>query len=346
MKKDLPDPNFSYGELFRLPYEAVKWEVLKTAIELEIFERLTEPETATGLASRLSTHEANTEHLLKALVGLGLLVYSNGYYGNSPISETFLTTNKDTSIGKALLFMSGWTSLVLNGGMMNLVRKGPSSTGDFSDESIWEAGARASLNHSRCGRAQMIAEQVAALPEFPSFSRMLDLGAGPGVIGVAVTAAHPKLNCIVFDQEAVCAVSKEVITEYGMEDRVQTMSGDYMNDPIGDNYDFVMANFTLNFYQDRLDDVIAKVHDALQPGGVFMVSSDGLNKDKTAPAASVISWLPTCLQGKDMSFRRGVISNAMLRAGFVSTESRIVTDVELEAHGPVDVIIGRKSNGA
>jgi hypothetical protein len=47
----------------------------------------------------------------------------------------------------------------------------------------------------------------------------------------------------------------------------------------------------------------------------------------------------------DMSFERGLVADAMLRAGFVSTQSQIINDAELEAHGPVDMIIGRKARG-
>ncbi|PIE66603.1 MAG: hypothetical protein CSA26_00100 [Desulfobacterales bacterium] len=81
---------------------------------------------------------------------------------------------------------------------------------------------------------------------------------------------------------------------------------------------------------------------ALKPGGVFMVTSDGLNRDKTSPAASVISWLPIMLQGNDMSFETGQIARAMLKAGFVSTEMKSITDIECKAHGPVEMTIGRK----
>lgn len=344
MKKELPKPDFGFAALAALPYEPVKWELLKTAVELKIFDHLQSRDTAEGIAAKISTHAANTGYLLKALVSLGWLLYTDGYYQNTPIAESFLTSDKDTSIGKSLLFMESWTSSILNGGMLDLVRNGPPAPEDLSDESIWEAGARASLNLGRCGRAQLIAAHAASLPEFPSFAKMLDMGAGPGIIALAVTAAHPSLDCVVLDQEAVCKVADEVIAEYGMEGRVKTVCGDYMNDSIGTNYDFIMASFTLNFYRDRLDEVLSKVFNALNPGGVFMVASDGLNKDKTAPTASVISWLSTCLRGMDMSFERGLIANAMLRAGFVSTQSQILNDAGQEAHGPMDIIVGRKTN--
>lgn len=343
MKKALPTSHLECAELFALPYGTVRWELVKTAIQLDLFDHLQEPETAEEIAERLATHPANTGHFLNALAALGYLSKQEGRFRNTPLAQTFLTGGSDTSIGPSLLFMESWILPLLGGGMKDLVRNGPGPSREVGDEGIWETGARASLNYSRCGRAQRIAEHVASLPEFPSFSRMLDMGAGPGIIGIAVASAHPSLRCVLFDQPAVCRVTDRVIAEYGVEDRAETMRGDYTQDPIGDGYDFVMANYTLNFYHDTLDSIVRKVHDALNPGGLFMVLSDGLTREKTQPAASVLAWLAPTLQGSDMAFERGTVARAMLRAGFASTESRMLDDIEMEAHGPVDMIVGRKA---
>lgn len=345
MKKKLPVPDTRYMSLLSLSAGPVKWELLKTAVELNLFDFLQTPDTAAGVSAKLETHPANTGYLLKALVSVGWLEYDSGTYWNADIAETFLTTDKDTAIGKALIDMAGWNQPVLNGGMLDLVRNGPLDPRDFTDESVWETVARSGLNYCRCGRAQLIADQVAALLEFPGFEKILDMGAGPGIIGIAVADRHPGLACVLFDRPEVCRVADEVIAEYGVAARVKTMPGNYMEDPVGTGYDLVMANFTLNFYRDRLDDIMAKTYEALAPGGVFMVTSDALTRDKTAPAASVVSWLPTTLQGMDMSFSRGEIDRAMIGAGFVSTQSRILESAVESAHGPVDMIVARKTAG-
>ncbi len=342
MQKKLPNPEFDSGKLFMLPYEALKWELLKTAIELKIFDHTSEPASALAIGGALSLHPGNTEYMLNALVALGCLKKEGGLYRNTAQTEHFLTSGKDTSLGESLLFMSAWTLPVLNGGLKEMVRNGPPPQKDMANPDIWEKAARVSVNHSRCGRAQLIARHVAALPEFPSFTKILDLGAGPGIFGIAVAAAHPTLSCVLFDQPAVTKVAEEVVAEYGMADRVSVMGGDYMRDDFGADYAFIMANFTLNFYRDRLGEIMRKVLAALKPGGIFMVTSDGLDPDKAGPAGSVISWLPTMLQGQDMSFETGQIARAMREAGFVSTEQKTLTDIELEAHGPVEMTIGRK----
>ncbi len=325
-----------------LPYEAIKWELLKTAIELNVFDHTTGPVTAGTISDRLCLHGDNTRYMLNALVALGCLKKEKDRYQNTRMTEQLLTSESDTAIGEALLFMSSWNLPVLNGGLKEMVINGPPPKKDISDPEIWEKGARVSVNHVLCGRAQSIARHVSLLPEFSAFSTMLDLGAGPGIIGIAVTAAHPSLKCVVFDQPAVTTVAREVVEAYGMGDRIRVQGGDYMQDDFGLGYDFIMANYTLNLFRDRLDEIMRKVLTALKPGGVFMVTSDGLTPDKTGPAESVISWLPTLLQGSDVSIETGQIARAMLEAGFVSTEMKTLTDIDFKVYGPVEMTLGRK----
>lgn len=344
MRKELPKIEFNLRKLFILQQEALKWELLKTAIELDLFDLTNVAGTSAEIAEKLSLHSANTEYMLNALVALGCLSKTNGRYRNTAQAEQFLTSGKDTSLGESLLFMEKWIQPVMNGGLKDLIKNGPQQKKDLVNPAIWERGARINVNHSRCGRAQFIARHVSELPEFSSFSRMLDLGAGSGIIAIAVIAAHPSLECVLFDQPAVSKVADETVREYGVENRVTVKGGDYRKDDFGSGFDFIMANFTLNFYRDRLGGIMRKVRDALRPGGIFMVMSDGLSIDGTGPADSIISWLPTMLQGNDISLKTGQIACAMLEAGFVSTEQKTLTDDSgMQGHGPVEMTIGRRS---
>lgn len=345
MIKELPNLCIESSELFKLPYEALKWELLKTAIELKIFNYLSEASTASAISSELLLHPENTVVLLDALCAIGCLKKTNSLYKNTYLGELFFTTARETYLGSSLLFQEDWMKPVLYGGLKKLVQNGPphSKLKEAVSNEFWEEGARANLNHARCGRAQLLAKYVSELPEFSSFQKILDLGAGSGIVGIAITALHPSLTCTLFEQAAVCKVANSVIVEYGMQERVFTKSGDYMLDDFGESYDFIMANFTLNFYRDILDKLMMKIYKSLTPSGVFMVTSDGMSKDNTSPAESVITWLPTKLQGMDMSFEKGYISKLMLKTGFRSTERLTITNAKLDAHGPIEMTIGRKA---
>ena len=346
MKKKLPPKGPDDNGLSLLPYEAIKWELLKTALELGVFKHFQQPLTAGALAEKLGTQPENTELMLNALTALGCLKKSGGLFDMTPMAKVYLDPSSEQCIGPTLLFMERWSRPMMNGGMIDLICNGPHPAENMAREDLWEQGARVSINHARGGRAQEIAVQAAALPEFKSFSRMLDMGGGPGMIAVAVLAEHPSLECTIMEQPAVCRVAEELIAEYGMESRIKTLPGDYMEDPMGDGYDFIMANYTLNFYRDRMDELMVKVYKALNPGGVLLVTSDGLSEEKTAPGQSVLTWLSTALQGMDMSFERGFLADSMIKAGFVSTQSAMVSDLTTAAHGPMDVIVARKGKGA
>ncbi len=82
---------------------------------------------------------------------------------------------------------------------------------------------------------------------------MLDLGCGPGLLGIALILDHPTMNGVLFDQPPVAEVARRCAAEYGVSDRVTVMSGDYLNDSIGEGYDLILASMTLNFALGSLD---------------------------------------------------------------------------------------------
>ncbi len=343
MKQQLPNPDLSTASLFNLPDEVVKWQTLKTALQLKIFDYLQIPKTADELSTQLQTDNANTALLLNALTALGCLHKErNKFYNTTSSNDCWLSTG-ETSLLKSFLFSSQWVEPILNDQLTSLIKHGaPKAQRNIGNDKLWQEAAYASLNHTRCTRAGVMSELISRLPEFSGFKRILDLGAGPGIIGIAVTMKHPTLNCTLFDQQGVCKVADEVIQEYELTARVQTLSGDYMQDSFGEGYDFIMANFTLNFFRDNLQPLFTRIYSALNAGGVFLVSADGMEQEKTSPAATVFSWLPTAVQGSDLSFIKGEIAEAMLAAGFRSTCRFPLTDIPLEAHGPIEISIGRK----
>ncbi|MEA1961507.1 MAG: methyltransferase [Bacillota bacterium] len=113
-------------------------------------------------------------------------------------------------------------------------------------------------NYHRAGIAQEMARIVSKLPEFSSFKKMLDLGGGPGLIGISIIAEHPTMKGVIFDQPAVVKVSESFIRQYEMDDRMEVIGGDYINDSIGESYDFVLASATLNFAKDNIDLMMKK----------------------------------------------------------------------------------------
>ena len=88
MKKALPEMDPGVDRIFMLPYYAVQWEALKTAIRLNIFDLLSTPSASADVAAALSAHPQNTEHLLNALVAMDAWPKGMANTGIRPFRKT------------------------------------------------------------------------------------------------------------------------------------------------------------------------------------------------------------------------------------------------------------------
>nr|QNO57428.1 hypothetical protein FKKJMMIK_00026 [Methanosarcinales archaeon ANME-1 ERB7] len=338
--KKLPEVNESFEELYRMLIAPIRSKLLLTSIELKVFDQLSEPRSAEAVAEALGTHPENTRLFLDGLAASDLVVKQDGLYQNTPVAQTFLVENTPTFLGP-MLTITAQTFFALDD-LPKLVKEGPpppSPEADMGSEETWAQFASVVANGERAGIARQAPEIVSGLPEFPSFTKMLDLGGGPGLIGIAIVAAHPSMKGVIFDRPAIIKVAETFIKEYKMEDRMDVLGGDFNHDPIGEEYDLIWASSALSLAKDDMDSLTKKIYDALNPGGVFLVLHEGLTYERTKPDDMVLSMMPMALTGQDMWFDQGFIADSMLRVGFKSVRSRTLdTD-----WGPMDLDIGRKA---
>ena len=338
--KNLPEVNVSFNDLYSMLVEPIRSKLLLTGIELKVFNHLEEPTSAQAVTEAIGTHPVNTRIFLDGLVTSDLAVKRDGLYQNTTVTQTFLTEGCPTYLGDFLTFSYQWSVPALKD-MTRLVMEGPpsSSKGDASSEEIWAQGAKVMANSQRSVSGPMAAKVISELPEFQSFDKMLDLGGGPGLIGISIVAAHPSMKGVIFDRPSVVKVAEAFISEYEMEDRMEVIGGDYTCDPIGKGYDLIWASATFNFYKKNIDMIIKNIYNALNPGGVFASLSDGLTNERTGPGIMALSWVPMALMGQDLGLDQGFIADSMLKAGFRSVRSRTLET----AMGPMDLDIGRKA---
>jgi hypothetical protein len=254
-------------------------------IELGIFDELDSFRSTADVAAAIGIHAGNTERFLNALTTIGLIEKMDGRFRNQPEAAVYLQKNSPTYLGPFLKLLQRMCVDPLED-LLDLVKSGPvprSQNEDFSSESLWAEATRASAGWVTGGAGQQMAAIVSGLPEFPDFRRMMDLGGGHGLFALYFVSAHPSMTGVVFDRPAVVSVAEHFIQEYGMQERVSTASGDYLNDDIGGDYDFIWASATLNFARHDLDRVVRKVFDALNPGAIFISFQDGLTQEQTQP---------------------------------------------------------------
>ena len=338
--KKLPEVNESFGELYRTLIGPIKSKLLLTGIELKVFNHLSEPKSAEAVAEVIGTHPVNTKLFLDGLAASDLLEKNDGLYQNTAVTQTFLVEDSPTFLGQMFTLQAQMWDPALND-MSRLVKEGApqhSPEADMGSEEMWAQFAASLANYERAGMAQQVVEFVSELPEFPSFRKMLDLGGGPGLVGIAIVASHPSMKGVIFDRPAIIKVAETFIKEYEMEDRMGVLAGDYNCDSIGEGYDLIWASNTLNFARHDLDSLMKNIYDALNPGGVFISFCEGLTHERTKTDFVVLSMMSIALMGQDMCFDQGEIADSMLRVGFKSVRSRTLDAL----WGAADHDIGRK----
>lgn len=336
----LPRIDVSPENLYRMCYASVQTSLLLTAVNLGVFTLLSTPKTADRVAADIHGHPRNTRLFLNGLAACGLLDKKNGVYTNTPEAAAFLVEGSDSDLGKGFVRQAESFGLAFQD-LSPLVLEGPAAyipDHDASDEKEWAKTAVWMANNQRAGVARQMSKIVSELPEFPLFTKMLDLGAGPGMFGIAIVDRHPAMTGVVFDRAPVVRVAERFIREYGMEDRITGLAGDYNTDPIGHGYDLIWASSTLNFAQDNLDAVMAKIRNALAPDGVFASLSEGLTHEGTKPDFYVLCTLMWAMRNPLSPFDQGVIAHGMERAGFKRVTSRTIQT----GWGPMDLDVARK----
>ncbi len=334
-----PGPN--PGLVFELMIGPIRMAVLDTTLKMDMADILaehTEPE-AIARALGVETDRTNLVYFLDAMAAMGFAEKQNGAYANTPFAESYLRKGSPSYLGGLVENLSNMQHRNL-GRIPELIRQGPpevDTRNKLDGEEMWKQSVRHLASYQKAGMADHVAGLVASLPEFPAMKRMLDMGCGPGIMCMATVSRHPDLQGVLCDLPPVMEVAREEIAAAGLLDRVTTIDGDYNEVDFGQGYDLIWASHTL-YYAKDLDAMAARVHAALNPGGVFISFHEGLTCERTQPAGVVLSRLSLALEGQDVSFEQGEIASHLPGAGFASVEVRTL----MLPMGPMELIIARK----
>ena len=338
----LPESKDPADIFWGLLYDIGKPEVLKHAINFKVFNYLSEPVSAEKVAQKLDTVPEPTSRLLDMLAILGLISKKHGHYCNTTSAEQYLVEGKPTYMGDYYVVTvdrSGdWIGNIPQALKSGVPETAPEQA--YSDEfwanqvDLFGRGQRALWSHSTL-------PQVIEMPEFPHFKRMLDLGGSAGIYTVALVSRHPTLKGTVLDQPPVVEITKKIISEYGLQDRIDVIGADFSKDEFGKDYDLVWTSDTLSFFpdKDKLEEICKRVYQSMNSGGLFVSQQlMVINRDRIWPPDT--AWLSHFMAfgGLDCTLYETDVSEAMLRAGFRSVESRYVK----YAYGTTRVDIARK----
>jgi len=316
-----------------------KGQIFLIALKLDVFTQLKEPKTAESLSKDLETHPEITRRFLDVLVALKLLSKREDLYSTATDVTPFLVEGEQY-FARYLKFsieeQEAWMKLEQS------LKDGPSNIPAHKHEHKYD---RESIDWiargTMLGRLQATLKIVSKLPEFLNAKRLIDLGGGHGLFGIGFAQENPQLEVVVFDQPGVTDITQEYINEYGMQDRVKTMTGDYTKVDIGSNYDIAFEACSFGGNVDEAKSFYQRVCNALNDKGLFIIQTFTINDDRTAPLSSLIWDLKEQMTGHSRMHIRtnGELFDIFEKVGLAGER---VIDMSESSTMPMRTIIARK----
>jgi hypothetical protein len=306
--------------LQNLSYGHKQSGIFRAATELDLFTHVSQGASSISeIAAALGLSTLNAERLVVACTAMGLLEKDGADYRNAPDVDRFLVKGKVTYIGPWLLF-NGWdferwkdlAGILRSDAAPKVLGLYENLTDDMArvyHEATYTVGL---------GAGMLFARDV----DLSKRSLILDLGGGSGAYCIAAIKKYPHLKAIVLDFEPVCKVTREFISQWGMEDQISTHPGDFTSDPLPHGADvMIMASNLPQYNEAVLEGVLLKAYEALLPGGEFHVVGETLNNDKSGPLGPALWGIHEALFGSEgRAHSEKEVIGYMEKAGFVDAQ--------------------------
>jgi len=288
--------------------------VALAAAELDIFAVLARgAEAAEEVAAELGADLRGTTVLLDALAAMGLLDKEGGSYSVPPAVADVLTEDGSHSMVRMTQHLANcyrrW------GDIAEVVKTGrplerrPSIRGDDGD--------RASFIGAMHNLAVATAPGLVGEMMPMGFRHLLDVAGGPATWTIEFLKAVPDATATVFDLPPVVPLGKARVEEAGLGDRVTFIAGNYNTDPLPRGADFAWVSAII--HQNSREEnraLLAKVFDALEPGGQVAIRDVVMEASRTAPLAGALFAVNMLVATRGGTFTFGEIRDDLEAAGF------------------------------
>lgn len=231
------------------------------------------PKSSAELAAVVGAHADTLRRVLRALVGIGLLVEEDG--GRFALTEAGRLLRRDAPDALAGRVIKSVELGMAWGGLLNAVMTGERpfehvfGEGQFArfagDPAVAALGAR-----QNPGTSWEVAQAIAAAYDFSRFETVIDVGGGDGTVLAAILDRYPHLGGIVLDQPHLMDDARRVAAQYGVEARTRVVGGDFFKAvPAGDVY--VLKTILHDWDDAPATRILERCREAMSPHGRVLV---------------------------------------------------------------------------
>lgn len=225
------EANDAISSISAIAYGFMGSQALFAALELGLFTTLSdEPSGLDALAVKLHAPVGPLGVLLSTCLALRLLSWDGERYANSPAAQRFLVQTSRSYVGDYYLRQVSPIAYPRLPLVRSLFRGGPTEQLDYSSTLDNPETTEEFVRGQHAGSLGP-AVLLARSHDFSGCTRLLDLGGGSGAFAIEAVKRYSGLSAVVFDLPQVVAVTKQIIQESGLTDRITCASGDLRTDP-------------------------------------------------------------------------------------------------------------------
>ena len=306
-------------------------KVLLVAIELGLFTRLGQRSMGlVELRDELGLHPRGSADFFDALVALGLLhregAGAAAAYANTQASAALLDRNSPQYMG-GLLEMTNARVYPFWANLTEALRTGKPQNETKASGQSWYEALYADPKRLDQFMAAMAGYQISNFKllvekfNFGEFGSFCDVGGGSGALAIEVARCHPRTRCITYDLPPVESIAARRIADAGLSDRVQVATGNFLTEALPKADVIAMGNILHNWGIATRQLLIAKVYEALPPGGVFLAIEHLVDNERRHNLAGMLMSINMLIETAEGSESTAAEFDAWCKeAGFRSTD--------------------------
>ena len=266
-------------------YAVYRSMAMVAGMELDLFTPLHDgPMAAATLAGLLQVQPDKLSPLLYALVTAGLLTVADGKFANTAEADRYLVQGRPGYLGGLHGFYKKLWQATLNTAAS--IRTGtPQARLDFS---ALPAAELAKYFKGQYPSSLRAGRELAQKVDFGGYQRLLDAGGGTGGLCIGICEANPQLAGTVADLPEVASISRQIITEANLSDRIDVMAVDLVESPPDGAYDAAVLRAVIQVLPtEQARRLIRNIFLALAPGGSIFIVGSILEDTRLAPPAAI-----------------------------------------------------------
>lgn len=292
--------------------------------------------TVDQIATALQVDTTRLRPLLYALVSAGLLTVEKGCFSNIEEANAYLAKGSPNYMGPVYdVWAKIWAAEMKSA---ESIRAGVAQCRHLFDYANRSPEELEKIFRGLHGPSMVYGQLLAQRFDFSTFNTVVDVGGGSGGLVIALLQAISHLTATVVELPNVAPITRLLIDEAGMVDRVQVASLDAAKTPLSGRYDSaVLSKVLQNLSAKECQIVLKHVGQALNPGGAIFIFGDVLDDSRLTPLkmATINLFYINVFDG-GQAFTESEHRTWLREAGFGNIEREILPD-------QTSIITARKS---